>query len=145
MMTGDIECIRDDQHFTPASDRDAWIKAARTEHQPDEARATGGDWADPNQADAVMREVDGEMPSTGVTAVADVQVSNGAHFPATVGTAPDVTDVTRGGSVSIPDADHRPAFKVFEDWIELPDGRKLRPGVWYFGIKAGKKPRSPPR
>ncbi len=139
MMTGDIECIRDDQHFTPASDRDAWIKAARTEHQPDEARATGGDWADPNQADAVMREVDGEMPSTGVTAVADVQVSNGAHFPATVGTAPDVTDVTRGGSVSIPEAD-RPCFRVFDEWTTSREsGGKQRPGVWFFGIRAGKK------
>lgn len=34
----------------------------------------------------------------------------------------------------IPEANERPKFLVFDDWYEA-DGRKYRPGVWYFGLK----------
>jgi putative DNA primase/helicase len=52
----------------------------------------------------------------------------------------DVTDVTES---PVPDDDHRPCFKVFDDWLTLQDGRKLKAGVCFFGIKAGKAD-SPP-
>jgi putative DNA primase/helicase len=37
----------------------------------------------------------------------------------------------------IPEEGHRPCFLVFDDWVE-EGGRKYRPGVWHFGLKAGR-------
>lgn len=37
----------------------------------------------------------------------------------------------------VPGMDDRPCWKVFDDWADDGD-RKLKAGVWYFGIKAGK-------
>lgn len=42
----------------------------------------------------------------------------------------------------IPDMDDRPKFCVLDDWIETSNG-KMKPGVWFFGIKQGKDD-SPP-
>ena len=49
---------------------------------------------------------------------------------------PDVTGVTL--EPIIPGEKERPCFKVFDDWQKLQDGSKLKPGVWYFSMKAGK-------
>lgn len=38
----------------------------------------------------------------------------------------------------IPSENERPRFKVFDDWIKKPDGKKLKAGVWYFSAKSGK-------
>lgn len=43
----------------------------------------------------------------------------------------------------VPEDHERPAFVVFDDWHEH-DGTKYKPGVWFFGIKAGNKADSPP-
>lgn len=43
----------------------------------------------------------------------------------------------------VPEDHERPAFVVFDDWHEH-DGAKYKPGVWFFGIKAGNKADSPP-
>ena len=89
-------------------------------------------------AEAVKQAIERATQKTDVTGVTDVQVSNGAGFGVTSGVASAVTGVTSEGE-AIPDAKNRPAFKVFDDWVLLPDGGKLRPGVWFFGIRAGKK------
>ncbi len=74
---------------------------------------------------------------TDVTGVTGVQANNGAASPVTAGERDDVTGVTPGGPLVIPEAD-RPCFKVLNDWREIGGGGKLRSGVWFFGIKAGK-------
>ena len=42
-----------------------------------------------------------------------------------------------------PGLEARPCWRVFDNWIEC-DGRRLQPGVWYFGIKPGKPGKEPP-
>ena len=37
----------------------------------------------------------------------------------------------------IPDMDDRPRFCVFDDWLKTSNG-KLKPGVWFFGVKQAK-------
>jgi Domain of unknown function (DUF927) len=41
-----------------------------------------------------------------------------------------------------PSLSERPCFRVFGEWVEDQNG-KLRPGVWFFGIKQGKKAEDP--
>jgi putative DNA primase/helicase len=41
-----------------------------------------------------------------------------------------------------PSLSERPCFRVFDEWIEHSPS-KLRPGVWFFGIKQGKKAEDP--
>lgn len=44
-----------------------------------------------------------------------------------------------GAGPAVPGMDGRPCWRVLEDWTDPGDGSaKLRPGVWYFGLKAGK-------
>ncbi len=38
----------------------------------------------------------------------------------------------------IPGESERPAFRVFDEWLDV-NGNKYRPGVWHFGIKPGKR------
>ena len=75
-----------------------------------------------------------------VTHVTAVTTSNcGASdnpLGVTPGGAADVTGVTP--EPLIPNDSKRPCFKVFDDWLKLPDGGKLKPGVWYFSLKPGK-------
>ena len=87
-------------------------------------------------AEAVKQAIERALSEPDVTAVTDVHSSNDAASDVTADAAADVTDVT--SEPAIPDADKRPIFKVFDDWQSLPDGSKLRPGVWYFSLKAGK-------
>ncbi|WP_406626078.1 DUF927 domain-containing protein [Acidovorax sp. SDU_ACID1] len=50
-------------------------------------------------------------------------------------TAPETADVS---AVSVvPGEDGRPCFRAWDDGAEH-DGKKLRPGVWHFGLRAGK-------
>lgn len=76
------------------------------------------------------------MSKGGVTGVTDVQANNDAGFTVTPAEIHDVTGVTPESV--IPDESKRPCFKVFDDWQSLPDGGKLRPGVWFFTVKHGK-------
>ena len=80
----------------------------------------------------------GELPDADVTAVTAVPSSNSAASGDTAGEADNVTDVTTDSVPAIPKEKDRPCFRVFDDWFELPSGEKFRPGVWFFGIKAGK-------
>jgi len=45
------------------------------------------------------------------------------------------SDAGREGTESLPGESERPCYKVLDDWLELSDGSKLKPGVWFFGIK----------
>jgi putative DNA primase/helicase len=93
-------------------------------------------------AEAVRQSIAMALSETDVTDVTDVQASNGAESGVTDDNPADVTGVTGEDGV-IPDADHRPAFKVFDKGLSLP-GSMLRPGVWFFGIRAGRKSDDPP-
>lgn len=42
----------------------------------------------------------------------------------------------------VPEDHQRPAFVVFDDWHEH-DGAKFKPGVWHFGLRAGKGDATP--
>jgi putative DNA primase/helicase len=77
-------------------------------------------------------------PESDVTDVTGVQPCNGGPSGVTADETPDVTGVTDGPT--IPDADLRPCFKVFDDWTPTTGSdKKLKPGVYQFGIKSGKR------
>lgn len=97
------------------------------------ASVAGGDPATP---EPLAPKPGGALVEGDVTGVTPVQANNGAASSVTAEAAPDVTDVTP--EPTIPDESKRPCFKVFDDWQPLPDGGKLRPGVWFFTIKRGK-------
>ncbi|MFO1351540.1 MAG: DUF927 domain-containing protein [Gammaproteobacteria bacterium] len=79
-------------------------------------------------------------PDHGVTGVTSVHASNDGVSAVTPDGDHQVTEVTE----SIPDRE-RPCFRTFDRWVTLQEsGAKLRPGVWLFGIKAGKKADEPP-
>lgn len=76
-------------------------------------------------------------PESDVTDVTGVQATNGGPSGVTAYKTPDVTGVT--DKPTIPDAEQRPCFKVFDDWTPVAGSdKKLKPGVWHFGIKPGK-------
>lgn len=105
---------------------------ARDAHaHSDEATAT------PEMASSVQ-STDGVSSETGVSEVSEVQANNDAGSSATPAENPGVAEVANS---PYPAMEERPCWRVFDDWIEH-EGRKLRPGVWYFGIK--QKGNSPP-
>ena len=102
----------------------------------------GESWNKVRQREYAQRlTVGGVTPISAVTDVTDVQASTGADLAVTAAESPNVTGVTPGAV--IPAEIERPCFKVFDDLQTLRDS-KLRPGVWYFGVKRGKKPDDPP-
>ncbi len=105
----------------------------REVHQPDAGDAPVGDPASP---ELLTLKPGGALSETGATGVTDVQASTGAGLAVTSGETADVTGVTP--EPIIPDESKRPCFKVFDDWQSLPDGSKLKPGVWHFTVKHGK-------
>ncbi|MCC6195164.1 MAG: DUF927 domain-containing protein [Burkholderiales bacterium] len=109
------------------------LAAARADHHPGDEGPTGADPAGDVESQGVTSEID-------VTDVTGVQASIGAPSRVTSGKSDDVTDVTAN---PIPGPEGRPRFVVLGDWTEA-DGRKYRPGVWYFGLKHGRKADEPP-
>lgn len=93
-----------------------------TEAQVEDDQATAGE----PRGDAVT-------PDPGVTAVTGVQASNDAASGVTPADSEDVTGVTAS---PIPPLGER-RFVVLDDWTEA-NGRKYRPGVWWFSFKEGK-------
>jgi len=83
--------------------------------------------------DAVQQCFALTLSNSNVTDVTDVQPGNGAACSVTAEDSDDVTAVTEPGCVAVSEHE-RPCFRVFDDWAD----EKLRPGVWYFGLKAGK-------
>jgi putative DNA primase/helicase len=76
-----------------------------------------------------------EQPDTEVSEVAEVQANGGEVYAVTPVSSAEVSEVADSpfSKVSpIPDIADRPAFRVFDEWLEH-GGEKLRPGVWHFG------------
>jgi putative DNA primase/helicase len=69
---------------------------------------------------------------TEVSQVAEVQANGGALCVVTSSNSAEVTQVADGSASPIPDIADRPAFRVFDEWVEH-GGEKLLPGVWHFG------------
>lgn len=72
-----------------------------------------------------------------VSDVTDVRASNDAADDATRRDHGDAHGVTDSDRFSVP-AENRPCFKVWDNWLVSESGGRLRPGVWYFGIKASR-------
>ena len=70
------------------------------------------------------------LPHSDVSAVPDVQPNGDAVSAATAPETQDVAGVA-------PTMSERPCYRVRDDWFEA-DGRRQRPGVWFYGTKAGK-------
>ena len=83
-------------------------------------------------AEAVKQAITRALSETEGTKVTGVQASNGAASDGTPDAAAEVTGVTGEAASPIPGVRNRPAFSVFDDWLEHR-GAKFRPGVWYFG------------
>lgn len=110
-------------------------------HAIEAALAVAGRLAIPEIGDFndMMQHRDSEtvraaIDKSGVTGVTGVTVNNGAASGVTPDEIPGVTGVTN----SIPNEKDRPIYCVFDDWVEHGGGAKCRPGVWFFGTKAGK-------
>lgn len=99
----------------------------------DEDQPSGDDAPDDCPASP---EHDAALTENGVTEVTGVQASNDGLSADTPAATAEVSEVTP--EPIIPDESKRPCFKVFDDWQPLPDGGKLKPGVWFFTIKHGK-------
>ncbi|HML80169.1 MAG TPA: DUF927 domain-containing protein [Thiomonas arsenitoxydans] len=72
---------------------------------------------------------------TGVAKVSGVQANSGAVSSETPAETRGVAEVANTG---YPADSERPCWRVLDDWQEV-EGRKLRPGVWRFGMTAPKK------
>jgi putative DNA primase/helicase len=96
------------------------------------ASSVGSDFA---SQELLTPKPDGLSSENSVTNVTGVQPKDSARSGVTFDAEAEVT----GASNAVPNADQRPIFKVFDNWVSLLDGSKLRPGVWYFSIRAGKK------
>jgi putative DNA primase/helicase len=89
------------------------------------------------------------LTDSGVTEVTGVQPSVYAGSGVTPTGGDGVTGVTDGGAEGIaapeakaqshlvPGETERPKFVVIDDWHE-EGGNKFKPGVWHFGMKAGR-------
>lgn len=93
----------------------------------------------------------------GVTGVTGVQAKRNAGSDCYTTETPGVTGVTEPpedqgsedqGSEAEDDSippppDKRPCFRVSDEWIERKGDTKLRPGVYFFEVKHGRKPGDP--
>lgn len=98
------------------------------EVQPEEENAPDAILGSQQAADSTS-----PMDIPEVSGVSEVQASNDGLSADTPGGFHEVSEVSN----PIPGINERPRFIVFDDWKEA-GGVKYRPGVWYFGIKAGK-------
>jgi putative DNA primase/helicase len=101
--------------------------------------------------ECIRRQV---FPKDGVTGVTGVQArcnadssrytteKSGVTEPGEGHTTPEAEDGDHAAE-GIPQLSERPCFRVFDEWVEHQTG-KLRPGVWFFGVKHGKKAEDPP-
>ncbi len=92
-----------------------------------------------NNAMASLIEEYPALPESGVTGVTGVQVNYDGLPTVTPADADEVTGVTGAAASPVPDATERPAFRVFDDWLEH-GGEKFRPGVWHFGTDKDSNP-----
>lgn len=71
-----------------------------------------------------------DIEKIGVTRVTGVQANEHADSEVTPPDISGVTEVIQG----VPSLEQRPCWLVLDDWLEA-EGRKLRPGVYHFGVK----------
>lgn len=71
------------------------------------------------------------MTETGVSEVSGVQTSNDGPLTDTPSETSGVSEVSEAVESPIPKDTERPAFRVFDDWLDH-GGAKYRPGVWFF-------------
>jgi putative DNA primase/helicase len=101
-------------------------------NEPRDAKATDfNDMAVAQGLDAINKLIHSSYESN-VVDVTNVSTNKYSELDETPTGTPNDSDVTNDDE--IPNIDKRPCYKVFEDWKEA-DGRKWRPGVWYFGTK----------
>ena len=72
-----------------------------------------------------------ELKETGVAEVSGVQASNDEPLADTPNESSGVSGVSTPAETPIPTEIERPAYRVFDDWLEY-GGTKHRPGVWFF-------------
>lgn len=85
------------------------------------------------QAIAGLIEANNEaLKDSEVSQVSEVQASNGGPSADTPPEIPEVSEVSGQAENAIPAEIERPAYRVFDGWIEH-GGAKYRAGVWYFG------------
>jgi len=77
-----------------------------------------------------------DKSQTDVTNVTGVTSNKDGDYSVTTSDGAGVADVVTENF--IPSENERPCFRVFDEWVSA-DGLKYRPGVWFFGLKAGKK------
>lgn len=114
----------------------AALEAGKVVALPETEGATMGEPGAPGGMETPKQEADDVTPENDVTDVTGVQTNDDGLSAVTSGELGGVTGVTP--EPIIPDESKRPCFKVFDDWTPLPDGGKLKPGVWYFTAKPGK-------
>ncbi|MGQ0443621.1 MAG: DUF927 domain-containing protein [Beijerinckiaceae bacterium] len=93
---------------------------------------------DPDRRATLKRLIEGALPfdnnsTLPKSEVSGVSPSNGAASGETPTDSAEVSEVSK----SVPGANKRPAFRVFEKVIKS-GGTQYRPGVWFFGAKAGR-------
>jgi putative DNA primase/helicase len=100
------------------------IASVMGEDQAGEEDATGDDSESPGDAGTAS-------PESGVSEVSGVQASNDGPSVDTPADAAEESEVSVAAASPIPDETERPAFRVFDDWVEHR-GAKFRPGAWHF-------------
>ena len=81
-------------------------------------------------AECIRRQVSSKRGVPGVLGV-----------PASPGAGSSRNTRKKPGVLGVPEPTDRPCFRVFDEWVKTG---KLRPGVWLFGIKQGRKAEDPP-
>ncbi len=80
-----------------------------------------------------------------VRACVDVGKAMPRKMPATSGSGREnATRTDETGMLTVPE-EERPCYRVFDDWFEIREASgKLKPGVYYFGVRESKKTAAPP-
>ena len=108
------------------------VESATGEPTSGAASAAGGDPESPKGADMASLEPNAASTGNEVSEVSGVQASSDGLPADTPAYTAEVSEGSGEAENQIPDAKNRPAFRVFDDWLEH-GGAKFRPGVWYFG------------
>jgi putative DNA primase/helicase len=161
LSSGNLEAVaRQMQERHPAAALVILADLVKATGRPDDhaaaaARAVGGVLAVPqfgpdrqaghtdfnDMATACGLEYVRTLLNSAVSAVSAVQATDGAVSSryGSESTAVSAVSETADGEAKppIPDEYERPKFIVLDDWTEH-GGRKYRPGVWRFDVKAGK-------
>lgn len=82
-----------------------------------------------------------DVAQTGVSEVSGVSPLSDNDLACSPGGCSEVSGVAAGvqdGTFRVPGLERRPVFEVIDDWVTTPEGKRLRPGVWHFGVRWGK-------